>query len=71
MSFNKMESSHVYIYAVHFFLFMPLLIYIGIRGPQTPPAFFQILIGIGILGMLYHGFKLYILWKKNKNITIK
>ena len=59
-----MDSSRIYIYAVHFLLFMPLLIYVGIMGSRTSRVIFQILIGIGVLGMLYHGFKLYVLWKK-------
>ena len=54
-----MDSTQLYVYALHFFILMPLLIYIGYRGKNTPSFFFQLLLGIGFVGFLYHGFKLY------------
>jgi hypothetical protein len=55
-----------YIYALHFFILMPLLLYIGARGSATPAFLFHVLFGVGLVGFLYHGFKLYGVWAREK-----
>ncbi len=54
-----MNSAKFYTYALHFFLLMPFLMYIGYKGKNTPSVFFQLLLGIACIGFLYHGFNLY------------
>lgn len=46
------------IFALHFFLVAPLLIYIGRLGMQgqiIPPQYYQMIMAVGILVAAYHG----------------
>lgn len=58
-----MENLNYYTYILHFFIIMPFLLYIGIYKCKIPNYIFNILIGISIIGFLYHGFKIFNLKK--------
>ena len=44
---------------IHFLLFVPLLIYVGIKGPKTHPQVFQFILAIGVLSIVYHALRLF------------
>ena len=53
-----MQTSRTAVFAFHLII-LPLLIYVGIVGRASPSWAFSILVGVGIIGMLYHSFHLY------------
>tara|TARA_B100000963_G_C22177140_1_gene472858 strand:+ start:286 stop:489 length:204 start_codon:yes stop_codon:yes gene_type:complete len=53
-----MQTTRSAIFAFHL-LILPLLVVIGLYGRKSPQWMFSILVGIGILGVLYHSFQLY------------
>lgn len=46
-------------FVLHFLLFVPLLIWIGLMGTTAPPFLFSILVAIGCAAIGYHGIKLF------------
>ena len=53
-----MQTSRTAIFAFHL-LILPLLIYVGVVGKASPTWAFSILVGVGVIGVLYHSFHLY------------
>ena len=46
------------VYYLHALMIAPLLIYIGWRGKDTRPELFGALGGLGIMAMVYHGYRI-------------
>ncbi len=65
-----MKLSRTGVFAFHL-LILPLLIFVGLVGKKSPKWAFSILVGIGIIGMLYHSFHLYDAVKKEDEIIDK
>lgn len=56
------EQRKVYlrnVYLFHVTVMMPLLIYIGVRGKESDPRAFGALLGVSVLGFIYHLFRLF------------
>uniref|UniRef100_A0A6C0FC78 Uncharacterized protein n=1 Tax=viral metagenome TaxID=1070528 RepID=A0A6C0FC78_9ZZZZ len=47
----------MYIYYFHL-LFLPLLVYVGLMKNKSPDWTYSLLLGVGVLGILYHFFKI-------------
>ena len=43
----------------HVLIVMPLLIYVGLLKKNTPEYLYTVLLILGVVGMLYHSYKLY------------
>ena len=52
-----------YIYWLHLII-LPLFVYIGVKKSTTPTFVFNIVLGIAIVGILYHIFKLTALYRQ-------
>ena len=53
-----MQLSRTAIYAFHL-LILPVLVVVGYFGRGSPKWTFSLLLGMGIIGVLYHSFMLY------------
>lgn len=53
-----MQTSRTAVYAFHLVI-LPLLVLVGLYGRKSPQWMFTILVGIGVLGVLYHLFQFY------------
>ena len=51
------QHSHTYVYYFHI-LILPIFIYVGFVKSKSPDWMFSLLLGIGVLGLLYHLFKI-------------
>ena len=51
-----------YVYWLHL-LILPLFVYIGVKKGTTPAVLFNIVLGIAIIGILYHVFKLIAIYR--------
>lgn len=60
-----METSRSAVFAFHLVI-LPLLVVVGLYGKKSPSWMFSILVGIGVLGVLYHSFQLYVSLSKEK-----
>ena len=54
-----MFSYHQIIYIIHILLVAPLFIYVGVKREKVDKRLFELLVVIGIVVLLYHGYKLY------------
>lgn len=59
-----------YIYWLHLII-LPLFVYIGVKKSTTPTIVFNIVLGIAIVGILYHIFKLAALYRQEKSAKKK
>lgn len=60
-AYTKMKQGKEYIINLfHIFIVSPLLLYIGYNKQMTADLYFNILIGLGILAIIDHGYKLFI-----------
>ena len=60
-AYNKMKQGKEYIINLfHIFIVSPVLIYIGYNKQTTSDLYFNILIGLGFLAIIDHGYKLFI-----------
>ena len=50
-----------YVYWLHLII-LPLLVYVGVKKGTTPPVVFNIVLGVAIVGIIYHVFKLIVLY---------
>ena len=48
-----------YIYWIHILFVGPLLIYLGVIKQNTPDVVFNTVLGLGVIVILYHSYKLY------------
>ncbi len=56
----KMEVSYLKsIYIMHVAAIVPLLLYVGIKGNNSDVRVFPILLALGIVSDIYHGFRLF------------
>ena len=61
-------QDHSYIYWIHILFVGPLFIYLGVAKQDVPDIVFNIVLGLGVIVILYHGYKLYnYLQMKNKD----
>ena len=51
-----------YIYWLHLII-LPLLVYISVKKGSTPDILFDIVLGISIIGIMYHIFKLIAIYR--------
>ena len=51
-----------YIYWLHLII-LPLFVYIGVKKGSTPDILFNIVLGIAIIGIMYHVFKLISIYR--------
>jgi RsiW-degrading membrane proteinase PrsW (M82 family) len=56
---TKTTPYHVWLY-IHLILFIPLLIWIGIKKDQSPKILFSLIIAIGCAAIGYHAIRLFI-----------
>jgi threonine/homoserine/homoserine lactone efflux protein len=56
-------SSHLPINLFHIFVVVPFFLYIAIVRGQIFPWIFSVLSGLGIVLLVYHGYKTFIKWK--------
>jgi len=60
-----MESySAKYVYWLHLII-LPILVYVGVKKGTTPDVIFNIVLGIAIVVLLYHTFKLISLHERS------
>jgi hypothetical protein len=48
-----------YVYWIHILFVGPLLIYLGVMKQDVPDIVFNTVLGLGVIVILYHGYKLY------------
>jgi hypothetical protein len=59
-------QDYSYIYWLHILFVGPLFIYLGVAKQNVPDIIFNIVLGLGVIVILYHGYKLYN-YKQMKN----
>ena len=52
---------------IHYLIFIPLLIYTGLKKTKTPNIIYSLLLAIGIAAFGYHSIRLFQEIKKNKS----
>lgn len=57
----------LYVQLFHILIVGSLFLYVGIKSKNIPSFMYPILLGLGIIIILYHGYKTYIKVKDNKN----
>ena len=53
-------DAHSYVNLFHIFLVVPFFLWVGIARADLPMPVYYVLIGLGILLVLYHGYKSYV-----------
>ena len=61
----KYSQYHVWL-LIHYLIFIPLLIFVGIKKTETPKIIYSLLLAIGIAAFGYHLIRLIQEMKKNK-----
>ena len=56
-------SSHIPINLFHIFLVSPFFIYIALARGQLASWIFSVLLGLGIVLLVYHGYKTFVKWR--------
>ena len=59
---NEVRSELEYlksVYIMHIVAIMPLFIYVGVKGRQTDPRAFPILLAMGVVSDLYHVYRIF------------
>ena len=54
-----MFSYHQIVYLIHILFVAPLLIYVGVKREKVDKRLFELLIVIGAIVLLHHGYRLY------------
>ena len=62
------NSEHTFVYLFHILVVAPLFIYLGYKGAEAPKQLFTILIAMGVVIGLYHGYKLIAGYKQLSNV---
>ena len=57
---SKTIDSHVFVAIAHIVLFVPFLLYVGIQRAAVPNWVYTLLLSIGSLIFVYHGWKAFI-----------
>ena len=52
-------KDYSYIYWIHILFVGPLFIYLGLVKQDTPDMVFNTVLAIGVIVIIYHGYKLY------------
>jgi hypothetical protein len=60
-----MSAGHIGISMFHILIIVPLFLYVAFVRGQLPPFIFPVLLGLGILILVYHSYKTMIKWKAN------
>ena len=55
---KELDKNNKSIYALHFLIIVPILLYIGIKSQKTPKQLFYILLVLAAFTATYHGFRL-------------
>ncbi len=58
-----MSSTHIPINLFHILVVAPFFLYVAIVRGQLVPWIFSVLTGLGIVILVYHGYKTFIKWK--------
>ena len=61
------SNSHFFIHAFHILFVGGLFLYVGIAQKTIPRAMFPILLGLGLIIILYHCYKAYVKIMANQN----
>jgi hypothetical protein len=56
-----------YVYWIHILFVGPLLIYLGVVKQDVPDIVFNTVLGLGVIVILYHGYKLYNYYQMKKS----
>ena len=59
------KMNHLPINIFHIVVVAPFLLYVAIVRGQLMPWIFSVLSGLGIILLVYHGYKTFIKWKAN------
>ena len=54
-----MFSYHQIVYLIHILFVAPLLIYVGVKREKVDKRLFELLIVIGAIVLLHHGYRFY------------
>ena len=54
-----MFSYHQIIYLIHIFFVAPLFIYVGVKKDKVDKRLFELLVVLGFVVLLHHGYRLY------------
>jgi hypothetical protein len=63
-------SEHMFVYLFHLLFVSPLFLYIGYKGPEAPKQLFTIVMALGAIIGLYHGFKLLSIYRPKPDIKV-
>ena len=62
-------DAHVLLNLFHILFVVPFFVWVGVMRGKLPPLVFKILIGLGILLVVYHGYKAYIRLMQKSNFV--
>jgi hypothetical protein len=65
-----MLSYHDCIYLIHFLFIGPLLIYVGYYKEQAPPQILNIVLALGVIVTVYHGYEFVKTLNFNSNVKV-
>lgn len=54
-----MLAYHQIVYLIHILFVAPLLIYVGVKQDKVDKRLFELLVVIGAIVLLHHGYRLY------------
>jgi hypothetical protein len=53
-------DTHIILALFHLFLVVPFFLYVGLQRAATPPIVYTILLALGVIITLYHGYKAWV-----------
>lgn len=53
-------DSHIILALFHLLLIVPFFLYVGLQRSATPPIVYTVLLTLGVILLLYHGYKSWI-----------
>jgi hypothetical protein len=56
---NQEEIYKKNVYLFHILVVSPILIYVGIKGSNTPKDIYPIVLTVGISALIYHGYRIF------------
>jgi hypothetical protein len=65
-----MLSYHDWIYLIHFLFIGPLLIYVGYYKERAPPQILNIVLALGVIVTVYHGYEFVKTLNFNSNVKV-
>ncbi len=65
-----MFSYHDWIYLIHFLFIGPLLIYVGYYKERAPPQILNLVLALGVIVTVYHGYEFVKTLNFNSNVKV-